>query len=139
MSHTQDTPNVKNLQGRPCGLVCDGVYHRHISGRKSFMRAWGGGIANSQHELAQAEALGAVTVEVTNTDDGVVYSAPITRIRELGRVINFAPYGSQYLLNFSYWSFTAPLKTGGVSAVKSEIPKPQARQLGLFGEVAHGR
>ena len=113
---------IKTIKGQVCGEVIDGVYVRAVSGSKAFMRKFGGGIANSEHELKQAEIAGALKVRITDIDTGVMYYATIEHIRQAGHVIEFGSYGRQYLLPLHGWI----KRTRG-----RELP-PEAVQLPLF-------
>jgi hypothetical protein len=116
---------IKAANGSTCGEVIGDVYCRAVKGSTAFFKKFGGGIANSIHELNEAEKAGAVKVRITDLDNGCMFIASIAHIREVGKPIEFAGYGRQLLLGFNGW----------IKTTKGQKIPESVTQLSLWGQV----
>ena len=104
-------------QGRQVGEVRDGVFRKTVRGSVHMLRkprAW----AIDMQSLADAEALGAVRVEITDRETGNVYRASIGELRRYGFIFDRGA-GRQVALPLNCWTVAHPAE-------------PVAEQLCLF-------
>lgn len=88
------------------GAVADGVFRKTVRGSRHMLRsprAW----ALDLESLRDAEGAGAVTVRIDDTESGISYSAPCSRIHLLGFRLNRG-HGQQVALLLRYWQQLAP-------------------------------
>lgn len=97
------TPQSKfvYVNGKRVGNVKDGEFRKSVHGSRHFLR-FPPAIAFDVSTLDQAEAAGAVTVNITDQDTGVVYRSTIAHIRENGLSINRG-HGEQIALPLEGW------------------------------------
>ena len=129
MSQTHYTPRNTHLQH---GELRGDTYCKIVSGSRHMLKrppAW----AVDCRDLVEAERLGATRVEIFDLETQVTYASNIEYFRAHALRLDRG-FGAQLALEIHRWSTIGELQTGGISAVKSERPKPQTRQLGLFEE-----
>lgn len=118
------------------GRVTGDTYRKNVSGSIHRLRkplAW----AIDCIDLAEAERRGASRIEIFDLETQVTYTATTKHFRAHALKVNRG-FGQQLALELHLWSYTAPLKTGGDSAVKSEPTNPKPRQFSLFERGEHG-
>jgi len=106
------------VQGRVVGVVDGGVFCKSVRGSIHQLRvppAWCLDVGS----LADAEAAGAVRVEIRDVESGCVYRADIALIRRRGFEFDRG-HGVQVGLALALWDCQRP-------------GEPAARQLCLFG------
>jgi hypothetical protein len=133
MSHTHYKPKNQLRHGELHG----DVYSKTVSGSIHRLKrppAW----AVDARDLVEAERRGAVRIEICDLETQITYTATIEQFRARALPVNRG-YGPQLALELRDWTYTAPLKTGGVLAVKVSDPRPRPRQISLFEGVHHGR
>ena len=104
-------------QGRCVGEVRGDTFYKTVRGSKHMLRkprAW----AIDMQSLADAEALGAVRVEITDRESDSVYRASIAEIRRLGFVFDRGA-GPQVALPLNCWTVAHPAEP-----VAEQVPLP---------------
>jgi len=94
---------VIKVKGRTIGQVIADTFVKDITNRHMLTNP--PAIANDISALHDAERASAVYCEFTNTDTGIVYRAPIAKIWDMGKCINFG-WGEQIMLTLSNWTQT---------------------------------
>lgn len=87
---------------KPVGTVADGVFKKRICGSKHLLRQ-PPAIAFDLQSLKDAEAAGAMWVEVTDAESGRVYRAAMAAIWAEGKPFNRG-HGPQWYLALGYWN-----------------------------------
>jgi len=87
-------------RGKVIGQVIGDTFVKDITTRHILDKF--NAIASDICTLHEAESAGAVYVEFTNTDTGVIYRAPIVKFWDCGFFIDFN-YGKQQALNLSHF------------------------------------
>lgn len=96
-------PNFTPKQTKIHGEITGGVWSKSIRGSTGILRRINA-IAFDRAELDAAQAQGAVSVDVLDTETDTHYLAPLDTIREVGKPIEFGSYGRQLLLGFNGWA-----------------------------------
>ncbi|NPV08053.1 MAG: hypothetical protein HPY83_08835 [Anaerolineae bacterium] len=117
--HSSGTP-VRNQSGKVVGTVASGVLRKRVRAREHFLRT-PPAIAWDVRTLLDAQHLGALATEVTDTDSGRTYSAPLGLFWSKGIRLNRG-HGEQLALPLALWKVSDP-------------GEPAVRQLGLFEAV----
>ena len=104
------------------GVRPDGTLQKDVSGSRHFLKK-PPAIAFDALVLDRAEAEGATVAEVTDVENGSIYTASVATIRRDGFKIDRG-YGAQIGLLLREWR-----RDGEPSSGASELP---ARQLALF-------
>lgn len=107
---------------RQVGVVHMGIFRRCIR-KKNYLRRPVVGISTSTEALNQAAALGALWMQVMDTDTGICYGISLKYLREAGIPIDYG-WGSQ---------LAAPLAAFTISRKGGGLPSPSAKQPELFG------
>ena len=119
------------------GRVTGNTYRKTVTGSIHRLRkpiAW----AIDCADLAEAERRGAVRIEILDLETQITYMATIEYFRAHALTLDRG-FGRQLALEIRHWSYTAPLKMGGITAVKAEPQKPQNRQISFLEGVKYGR
>lgn len=101
------------------GVVRGDVWRKRVAGSKHQLRVPRPAWAVDAADLDAAERLGAVMLELHDTEGGTVYRAALRTLREKGRYFERG-YGAQVALDLEHW--------------RTEQPGA-ARQLALLGGV----
>lgn len=83
------------------GFVESGVFRKNVRSSKHFLKK-PPAIAMDVASLEMAEAAGAVAVEVTDLDTGIVYTVSVRKVWQQGWLINRG-HGDQVALSLSFW------------------------------------
>lgn len=101
--------------GKVVGEVAEGKFIKRVRGSRHMLREPKGWAVDVQ-SLADAEELGAASVEIVDVETDVTYSATIARIQEKGFRLDRG-HGAQVAVPLRLWS----------------VSSDDARQLSLFG------
>ena len=93
---------IRSSSGKTVGEVRQGTFFKHLR-TSGFVRN-PPGISFELQSLDQVERAGAVRVEITNQDTGIVYRATLELIRRKG----FRCFGNQWMLALSHWKMGKP-------------------------------
>lgn len=96
------TPIYVAGRDKPIGYVRGGCFRKTIQGSKHLLRV-PPAVAFDLSTLDDAERAGAKTVEVTDSESGHVYSAPLALLREKGFKVARG-FGSQWALTLIHWA-----------------------------------
>lgn len=94
---------VIKVKGRVIGQVIHNVFVKDIKNKHMLTNP--PAIANDIQVLHDAQNAGAEYCEFTNTENGIVYRAAISKIWDMGKHINFG-YGEQIMLTLQNWTQT---------------------------------
>lgn len=100
-----------NQPQRIPGRVRGKVLRKKVS-VKNRLRNYGNGYALSREKLAEAEAVGAETVELEERETGMRLHAGIRFLRERAVPIHFRGFEPQLALALSLWSVANPAQPG---------------------------
>jgi hypothetical protein len=95
-----------SVGGRVVGEVVEGKFIKNAKGSLHMLRAPKGWAVDVQ-SLADAESLGAETVEIRDSETDITYSAPVARIQAKGFRFDRG-FGPQICLALQYWSIRRP-------------------------------
>lgn len=101
MSVQQPTRHLIKAGTRVVGEVSDSTLFKRVRGSKHMLQrppAW----AWDVYALEQAQALGAVSVAVLDTETSTLYTAPLAHFEQYGRRFNRG-YGDQIYLPLRQW------------------------------------
>jgi len=101
--------------GKVIGEVKNGVFSKKLSGSRHFLRK-PPAICFDVVSLKQAEAAGAIRIEITDMENGKIYHAPLRLVWQKGFTLDRG-YGRQIGLALNYW----------------QLKEKKERQLSLFG------
>lgn len=77
-----------NKKGQNIGYLKDGIFRKRVSKKKHLMKMFDGWGLDYEL-LEQLGAAGATEIRILDTDEDIVYAAPIETFMKLGIVRNF--------------------------------------------------
>ncbi len=143
---------VHTSRGAIIGQVVGDVFKKDIKTAHILNKF--NALASDISTLHEAESLGALYVEFTNTDDGIIYRSPIAKFWDCGKAIDFG-YGAQQMLSLSHFEHkrdpnhesqsdtpaysedgttdTMPLVYKSHAVTGSQFTKGKPKQIRMFG------
>jgi hypothetical protein len=145
---------VHTSKGKIIGQVVGDVFEKDI--KTAHILSKFNALASDISTLHEAESLGAVYVEFTNTDDGITYRSPIAKFWDCGKPIDFG-YGSQQMLGLAHFEHrrdpnhesqsdspayseateTMPLTYKSHAITGTQFTKGKSKQIRMFGNGGH--
>lgn len=110
------------ISGRYVGDVKDGVFHKVIKGSRHILRT-PRAICLSVESLRQAEQLGALYIEVGDTETGFIYSCSIEHFKRFSFELQRGGFELQRALIIERWELTAPLEIESKAAKRGEVKR----------------
>lgn len=99
----QDTSTpIFSRDGRPCGFVrADHIFYRRITSKQVLQRP--PALALEVSILDQLTKAGCERIQITNADDGTIYTTTFEHFQRSAFKINYSGFGEQRALPLGYW------------------------------------
>jgi hypothetical protein len=154
--HENKGTPVHTSRGKIVGQVVGDVFKKDI--KTAHILSKFNALASDISTIHEAESLGALYVEFTNTDDGITYRSPIAKFWDCGKAIDFG-FGSQQMLSLAHFEHrrdpnhesqsdapaytedsttdTMPLTYTSHAVTGTQFTKGKPKQLPMFGNGGH--